>query len=151
MSLKGKTLYAYVAGIIDGDGHIGIYRINTAKQKRFAIRVTVGTTSEWLSQFLQFHFGGSTHISPRPEHKSIWFWAVSAKKAEQVIELLLPYLQLKRPQAELALSFQHRKHPRHTPLPDAERALEETDRILMHKYNGLYGRPKEMKEMKEVK
>jgi len=136
-NLHGDTLCAYVAGIIDGEGSIDIYRVNAHREKpRYALRVCVGITNPWLPQFLKDVFGGSVYLTEHenPNHKDCWFWAVQAQKAVKVLLRITPYLQLKRPQAELALSFQSRKR-KCSHLTDEQRVLEEADRILMKSYN----------------
>lgn len=136
-NLKGDLLYAYVAGIIDGEGSINIYRVTTLKDKpRFAMRIAVGITDPWLPQFLKIHFGGSVWLAKHnnPKHKDCWFWQISAKKAAPFLSHIIPYLCIKKPQAELALQWQSRKHKRHF-LTDAERILDSADKILMSTYN----------------
>lgn len=147
MKLRGKTLYAYVAGIVDGEGSVDIYKVNTpAHNSRYAMRLIVGITEQWLPQFLKFNFGGSVNVreSNTPKHKDCWVWSVAAIKAAKVLRLILPYLQIKKPQAELALSFQSRKVKRHAPLSENENILEEADRILMSSYNKRGKLPKEV-------
>ena len=135
--LKGKQLYAYVAGIIDGEGSIDLYKTSAAKEKpRYALRVAVGITNEWMPQFLKFNFGGSIHciVHSTPKHKNCWLWVIQARQAGKFLSLIIPYLQLKRPHAELAISYQSRKH-RCNYLSNEERVLDQADRILMKSYN----------------
>ena len=138
-NLQGDLLYAYVAGIIDGEGSISMFRISSKDKPRYAMRVVVGITDPWLPQFLKMRFGGSVWLAKRnnPKHKDCWFWQLSAKKAAPFLLSIVPYLCLKRPQAELALQWQSRRHncrERHV-LTDSERVLDEADKILMMSYN----------------
>ena len=131
--LNGKLLLAYVAGIIDGEGCIGIHS-NT-------VRVAVKQTNEWLIKFLKMNFGGhlvyQKHSWGNPRSKPIWSWAVDAKKAHEFLQLILPYLQIKRPQAELALGFQKRRirKGRAKRLTPEIKMLDDIDKSLMHKMN----------------
>ena len=148
---KGIALYAYTAGIIDGEGSIGLERCGGKKYNRYAIRVIVGNTNEWLCQLLAFSFGGSLHLRPskNPKHQDCWIWSISARQAATFLSLVLPYLQIKRPQAELALSYQLRRH--HCGIKtDNERILDEADRILMKSYNNNHRIPDKDFFSKEV-
>ena len=131
--LKGKILYAYIAGIIDGEGSITL-QPNTTKGC-YTIRVSVGNTNEWLIQLLKNQFGGNFYPkrSKNKNAKLAWEWAVQSRKANEFLRLILPYLQLKHPQAELALSYQKRRIKGHRNEQSA--ILDQADRLLMSSYN----------------
>lgn len=136
-SLIGELLYAYVAGVIDGEGNISIFRVTSSRDRpRYALRVVVGITEPWLPQFLKLHFGGNVCLrkSKTKAHKDVWIWTVAAKKAKPFLERVLPYLCLKHEQAELALKFQSRRKKRHL-LTQQEKVLDAADKILMMSYN----------------
>lgn len=140
MGLKGQTLLAYVAGIVDGEGCIGICGIKREHNllPYTNLRVSVVNTNEWLIEFLKFHFGGS-HISrlqrPKPSWKPTHEWVICSIKAVEFLKLILPYLQIKKPQAELAINFQLRKLQRKRPMSSEYKILNEADRVLMHSLN----------------
>ncbi len=145
------ALHAYAAGIVDGEGSIGLERCGGKKFNRYAIRVIVGNTSEWLCQLLASSFGGSLYlrVSKNPKHQDCWIWSISSRKAADFLMLIMPYLQIKRPQAELALSYQSRRH--HCGIKtDNERVLDEADRILMKSYNNNHRIPDKNFFQKEV-
>ena len=131
--LKGKTLYAYVAGIVDGEGTITL----NAQTKRsiFCLRIEVCNTNEWLIQMLHNQFGGIIHFrkSTRIQCKNVWRWIIVSRKAAEFLSLILPYLQLKRPQGELALSFQGRRVASKRNKSNA--VLDQADKILMLSLN----------------
>lgn len=133
-----KTDLAYIAGIVDGEGYIRIAKYKEEKNKsgyKYQLRIGVNNTNEWLIHWLYFNFGGSIYLQEHRANnrKPLWFWYLASRKAQKFIELILPYLQLKRPQAELALEFTKRKHYRGK--TDKERAIEEAEHILMRSYN----------------
>ena len=129
--LKGKTALAYTAGVIDGEGSISIID----KQ----VGVKVGNTKEWLCQWLKMQYGGYIwHQNAKGNQVEFWVWTITTRKAASFLKLILPYLQLKRPQAELAIMFQAtQKHggSKGSRYSDEERAVKEAQRILMHQYN----------------
>lgn len=106
-----EILYAYLAGIIDGEGSIGLTRNRKNKSGRivYYIFVTVGMTALEIPCLLKEIFGGSYYIRKKysysPNKKPLGMWSISCLKAENVIKCLLPYLRVKRPQAELALEY----------------------------------------------
>ena len=130
-----KIDLAYTAGIIDGEGCI---RIGQRRLHSNYIGVGVGSTSEWLINWLQFKYGGSVY-SKKPwlaNQKPQWGWDLRTRQAGDFLRMILPYLKLKRPQAELALAFQSRRRYRgHQPMSAEDIALDDADKILMHKYN----------------
>lgn len=95
--MEQPALYAYAAGIVDGEGSIDIFKVSSkGKNCRYALRVVVGTTDEWLSQFLHNSFGGFTYFSPRLPHRGIWYWQITSRKAADFLNLITPYLQIKK-------------------------------------------------------
>lgn len=130
-----KTDLAYVAGIIDGEGCI---RIGQRKKNSNYVGVGVGHTNEWLIRWLHFSFGGSVCSKKAwlPNQKPQWSWELRTRQACEFLKLILPYLKIKRPQAELALKFQsRRKYRGHQPMPQSDIIQDEADKILMHSYN----------------
>ena len=131
-----RTDLAYIAGIVDGEGYIGI----TADGKKFKhgrqnlrLRVTVTNTNEWLCQYLRFAMGGGVIILKQtsPKQRTCWQWQISYWRAADFLRLILPYLHLKKPQAELAIKFQDAKGRSTRGLTEAQRAVEEAQRIVL--------------------
>ncbi len=136
--LVGKTLLAYVAGIVDGEGCVGLYH-NGQKQYSRVVRVVVANTNEWLIRFLQMQFKGSIYVRKRtfkhPNWNDYWVWEIRSRQASAFLKLILPYLQLKRPQAELAIAYQNRHKVGGLPRTQNNKILDESDKILITKIN----------------
>lgn len=98
---------SYAAGVIDGDGHIGM-------PQRGTIRVVVANTNKTLIDWLTAHFyGGSvTKESFRNlKWKSAYYWTLQGISARLFLQEIAPYLTIKRDRALLAIEAdQH--HPR---------------------------------------
>jgi len=139
--LKGKTLLAYVAGVIDGEGtiYIGKHRKVKGSYKgpcHWELVVAVSNTQFWLAEFLHLQFGG--HIDYRMSkgnEKPSSRWTICAKEAMDFLKLILPYLQLKRPQTELAIEFQGRRNVVGQHLTSTQRVLDEANYIVMKTMN----------------
>jgi hypothetical protein len=97
---------AYLAGIIDGEGTVYAQRIRSG----FNIRVYVVSTDVRLIRWLEQNFGGlvySRQSKLHPEWKTKWEWVVDKAGTTKVLSLVLPYLIIKREQAELGLALRH--------------------------------------------
>lgn len=79
---------AYAAGLIDGEGTIGL----TARDGPF---VSMSSTTSELTDFMHGLFGG--HVTQRPArqegHSAIWVWKVTGRRALSSLEAMLPYLR----------------------------------------------------------
>ena len=118
---------AYTAGIVDGEG---CTCITFTSGKRLCMSVSVTSTDEWLCQWLKMQYGGSVHLmkTQKPNWKHGHRWWLASKQASEFLRLILPYLNLKRPQAELAISFQQNRRGK-------DKVISEAQRILMRSYN----------------
>lgn len=106
----------YLAGIIDGEGSIHIrykkpdlsYPVGDRRRwGAWACRITVNNTNADLIEWLQEKFPAHrvAYAIKNPKHKPLHEWRILGKKAAPVLEAALPYLVIKRRQAEIALEF----------------------------------------------
>ena len=129
-----RTDLAYIAGIVDGEGYIGITADHHKRGRRsYRLRVTVTNTEIWLINHLKFAVGGGLVIlkNPSVHRQQCWQWQIGDRKAGEFLKLILPYLHLKKPQAELGIKFQEAKGRSTRGLTDNERAVEEAQKILL--------------------
>lgn len=101
----------YTAGIFDGEGCVSIAKGKKGKKyskpnsfyHKLYVCVTNGSAN--LIKFLYQNYGG--HIYSRvvrsPRHKPCYKWGLTQQEAEDFLKELLPYLIVKKEQAELAL------------------------------------------------
>lgn len=141
MILMKKTDLAYAAGIIDGEGCIGIWKRKLKQNgKEYPYRslsVSVAMTEQWVPTWLQFAFGGSViYFKAKQEnHNPYWQWNITSNKALEFLRLILPYLKIKRPHAELGISFQSSAFRGSCRKTDAQKAIEEAQSILSQGFN----------------
>ena len=136
--LSGKALYAYVAGILDGEGDISIIRHKrpNATVYHWELIVAVSNTKWWLPQFLKMQFGGYLDFKEHQGNcKPSCRWTITAHQASVFLERILPYLQLKKQHAELAIAFQQRRGKIGAHLTSGQRVLDEADYIVMKTWN----------------
>lgn len=114
----------YVAGILDGEGYIGIHAVKpdaTHKSLRHVVKVQVGNTHPRLIWLLKAKFGGGVHRrsylhTSHPSWKPLWSWSVGGAKAERILKALRPHLVLKGPQASIALAMFKYNRESHDPI-----------------------------------
>ena len=107
-----KIDIAYCAGLIDGEGYIGIkrdrgYACQERKTPGYHARIQVRMVDEPAIQFLAESFGG-TYYREKPhanKGRPLYCWQASDKNAEQTLRALLPYLKVKRRSAEAVLEL----------------------------------------------
>lgn len=116
----------YLAGFLDGEGCISIFRLKTSKgaNRAFGLLLQVTNTNESVMQWLHTTFGGSTYRTgpTRPRCAAQWKWHVCGETAEAVIKAVHPYLKIKKPEAIIALKFMISKRQSsqgRKPLPDS--------------------------------
>lgn len=108
MSLSER---AYLAGIVDGEGTIGIYSRRIGRSMP-ALFVKVSNTSIALINWLQFKVGGSIsspQLSRHPNGKPVYVWRSGGVLAFKITRSILPLLVVKDRQARLALEFMKRR------------------------------------------
>ena len=98
---------AYLAGIIDGEGCIMVAAGTGRWHKQHQLRVTVSGTSLDLMLYLHKKFGARlTRVKRysekwKPGFASMWY----SNNAKQIVEMVYPYLRVKKRQAEVALRW----------------------------------------------
>lgn len=110
---KSKTLLAYLAGIVDADGHVALHagRKLSPEQRRISTRyqgeIVVTNTDRPLIDLLVETFGGHVFTRKKVEahHKTTYSWKATDWVAVEVAKALLPYLFVKKGQAEIIIEF----------------------------------------------
>lgn len=103
---------AYIAGIIDGEGWVGIHKLGanggaSRRTGQYRMCVEVGNTNEAIIRFLHHHLRGSVTFHPaKKAGKAHWKWRCSSYIAMFVLDAILPYLIIKKRQAILCRRFQ---------------------------------------------
>jgi len=102
-----ETDLAYLAGIIDGEGCISVSENPRNGRKYYRLILDVTNTNDILMQWLEDTFGGIVRTNyARAENRSnLHGWTVSGKQCQELLAMVLPYLIIKKAQAELALAM----------------------------------------------
>lgn len=87
----------YIAGLVDGEGHIGIHKSGTCA------RLVIGMSGYKVLKYLRDTYGGSITMRPKYKdyYKQIYVWDITGNKAIYIILSIRPWLIIKRKQADL--------------------------------------------------
>lgn len=108
---------AYAAGIMDGEGTIGVTelavkytsgdRARRRKSSSFRDYIAVVMCDPIVPRWLSKKFGGAVYeyAGRKSGHKPTYRWHLNGKRAADFCALVLPYLRLKREQAKLVIEF----------------------------------------------
>lgn len=106
--------FAYIAGIIDGEGCITIARCKRPDIRRgfvYTLKVQVTMTDPVIPQWLHNTFGGNLYIrrSKNIKWSDAYCWSIQSTQAKSFLENLLPFLRVKDKQAKVGIAFQVHK------------------------------------------
>lgn len=97
----------YAAGFFDAEGSIWInkFKRKSRLHPSYSLRINVTSTNQLIIQWFKTNFGGSNRVDLRG--KSPRFrWDAHGNIATNFLQKVIPYLQIKRSRAKLALQFQ---------------------------------------------
>lgn len=102
----------YVAGLFDGEGYVRIarYKPSGSSHIRYAIHLGIGMTHRPVIEALQAEYGGSLHENRhdlrKPGNRIQFYWIAGSRVGAAFLRRVLPYLIVKREEAEIALLLQ---------------------------------------------
>ena len=137
------TDYAYLAGLIDGDGCILLRRRDypnrpgdRARSQSYSLNLKIGGEPNHLFGLrTTFEMVGSIWIRKRPGQRHLAEWTIAAKRGLNLLEHVAPYLLLKKKQADLILAMPWPKS-RWTATAEIRQKQEET-RLEIKRLNTL--------------
>lgn len=110
MFYPSESEWAWLGGVIDGEGHISMLKRRNGQMAR---RVAITNCNLPLLVAIAAAFGGKihTHTPPKPKHRQQFQWYTYGDHARMVLHGALPYLIVKREEAEIFLAFAARTQP----------------------------------------
>lgn len=107
-----ETDIAYIAGLIDGEGYIGIkkdkgYKCQERKTPGFHARLQIRMVDEPAIKFIAESLGG-WYYKEKPNcanGRPLYCYQASDKKAGEICRTILPYLRIKKESANTLLQF----------------------------------------------
>jgi hypothetical protein len=114
-TLKEHTVaqWAYLAGIIDGEGSIYIGNFSSNPKTgtlHYQTNIEVTNTDEKLVRWLIDTFGGrlsyyTAKQTPKNSRKAVWRWIATGELLTHLCKGIHPYLLAKLPQCEIMLKM----------------------------------------------
>ncbi len=96
---------AYVAGLIDGDGCIR-FQSRKRGRKRRPPEIVVSNSCKVVVEWLQKRFGGRIYVDNRRGRRVSYSWRLYRKEeVRRLLRMVLPFLKVRRRQAELVLYY----------------------------------------------
>ncbi len=98
---------AYLAGFVDGEGSIMIL----ARKGTISIRTSITNTDHDVLDWIWKTVGvGDLHLArfSTEKWKTTWTWNTNGDSTESILTQILPYLRIKKVQAELAIETMNR-------------------------------------------
>jgi hypothetical protein len=105
-----KTDIAYIAGILDGEGYIGVKRMTVRKDaanRSYHARIQVRMVDEPAIAFLAETLGGA-YYQEKPSAtrgRPLYCYSASDASAAAILRTVLPYLRVKRGAADIVLEL----------------------------------------------
>jgi len=148
MTKNKLKVYAYLAGIIDGEGSIDLKHLKPCKARRqknesWVLRVQVKMNNGKPLDLLKGVFDGRLSLANDEYNAKLGYfrgfcWCLYGNRAAKMLKKLLPFLRVKKKQAELAIRWQtHMNLPRNDKAGLSKNELELRRRMVeeMHKLN----------------
>jgi len=87
------AVLAYAAGLIDGEGHIGLVRRNQSRLRKPLL--SVSNTEIALLKFLRCHFGGAVILNKEetPRTATCWEWHLFGDPLLRLLPKLIPLMR----------------------------------------------------------
>lgn len=102
-----KLTAAYLAGLIDGEAWIGLYKRKRKETNWYGYELTIANTDKGIIDWLKESFGGYIRIvEPKGNRKRQYWWILyNRKQVVRVLKKVKPYLKIKKEQAEILMKF----------------------------------------------
>lgn len=97
----------YTAGLFDGDGTVSIFQTKTIYSSNFYVITRVINTHRRVLDLLQEQFGGSVvkHMKQTKVSKQSWAWKLAHKDSGRFLDLIYPYVIIKKPAVTICRDF----------------------------------------------
>ena len=97
----------YTAGLFDGEGNISIHKATKKKYTEYYLAIAIVNTHLPTMEYLKERFGGEYYpiTLGKRGRKQCWRWELHYGKAAEFIEILYPFLVIKKADADIAIKF----------------------------------------------
>jgi hypothetical protein len=111
MKLSEREELIWLAAFFEAEGTVHIIRNRAPAMSsgyQYQVRITLGQCHKAPVLRYQRAFGGtiSKRVPKNPKHNISFHWQCSSRQAVAALSAMLPFLEMKKEQAELAIEFQ---------------------------------------------
>lgn len=132
MPIMNKLTASYIAGIIDGEGSIGLQKNKKSECVNginYVPRLRIGMIDKEFIEWLKNSFGGWIyHRKQNGNNKDSYTWQVEGKVMKEIIKKVYPYLRIKKKHAEIIMKFWKTKE--YVVIPKSHKELKPEIRVM---------------------
>ena len=105
--MRNRERLAYLAGFLDGEGWVGLLEVKRGRYRRWLVRMEFCNTNPHPLEMARETFGGMIRLQKQhaQHHSPLFKLVIADRQAIRAATLLLPWLRVKREQAELILAL----------------------------------------------
>ena len=107
---KENEIAAYAAGLFDGEGHVSVTCNRANTRPYLTAACGISNQNRAVLDWIKTLFGGNVYCSNPPKDsraRATYAWVTRSKALiTAFLEAVLPYLRIKRRQAELGIEFE---------------------------------------------
>ena len=98
----------YLAGLFDGEGHVTVTRNRANAREYLTVGCGISNQNRSVLETIREQYGGGIYCGNHATEtrKATYAWLARSVEMTQFLQAVLPYLQIKRRQAELGIEFQ---------------------------------------------
>jgi hypothetical protein len=134
-----KTDAAYIAGFVDGEGSVGIQRMRYGgKNPAYTVSLRIYSTNSNVLVKIHRKLGvGSLRPYERKNKhwKTLWRLYILSNQAIEVLQVILPYMIIKKAHAENAIKFQLKRKRTGVALPPLEKRRQRKHYFISKRLN----------------
>lgn len=107
----------YAAGLFDGEGTVAINKNSQRLKPTYSLIACIAMTHKPVLEYMTRQFGGKVRPVSVKRYKERgyspqWIWLLSSYKAVRFLELIQPYVKVKKEHVDIGLQFQKEYQPR---------------------------------------
>lgn len=115
------AVLGYLAGLLDGEGTVGISSVRSARAKNPSHfpHLMIANCYEPVMRWLERDIGGKVDIhtpsTNQPHWRTSYRWRLHGQNAEAFLRSVRPYLRIKHEQADVVLAMSEIRGKNHVP------------------------------------
>lgn len=139
--MNRREILAYMAGIIDGEGSIMLWKNkNSKKRGQYNLRINVSSTDKCLIDWINTHFAGHCYMvnapsRQNPNWKKQFLWQLPSPNLLTFMIELVPFLIIKKERFQIAIKFRETFEKWQRPLKQETLDLRESYYVQMKLLN----------------